>query len=198
MIFEYKKKKKTLKVIAFFIEKWEEIEPWHLDIWIASWINLFLRNTNFCQFWTHSGGHKVGSKMKILSISCDHKHLSISKFVTLILDIHENHLLPAFKPNLTFITGVVAPKSPQNGPNLIQNVKRSTLSVKSTTRNTHKLKLRDPKAMGGWPYYRLFENFCCPFGTAPEWNLSPIFQIKLKRTRNLQGLASFWIMSVFK
>ena len=191
MIFEYKKKKKTLKVIAFFIEKWEEIEPWHLDIWIASWINLFLRNTDFCQFWTHSGGHK-------LSICWDHKHLSISKFVTLILDIHENHLLPAFKPNLTFITGVIAPKSPQNGPNLIQNVKRSTLSVTSTTRNTHKLKLRDPKAMSGWPYYRLFENFCCPFGTAPEWNLSPIFQIKLKRTRNLQGLASFWIMSVFK
>ena len=136
--------------------------------------------------------------MKILSISCDRKHLSISKFVILILDIHENHLLPAFKPNLTFITGVIAPKSPQNGPHLIQNVKRSILSVKPTTRNTHKLKLRDPKAMGGWPYYRLFENLCCPFGTVPEWNLSPIFQIKLKRTRNLQGLASFWIMSVFK
>lgn len=156
MIFEYKKqqqqnKKNTLKVIAYFIEKWEEIESWHLDIWIVWWINLFLRNTDCCQFWTHWGGHKVGPKMKILSISCDRKHLSISKFVILILDIHENHLLPAFKPNLTFITGVIAPKSPQNGPNLIQNVKRSILSVNPTTRNTHKLKLRDPKAMGGWP-----------------------------------------------
>ena len=56
------------KVMVFFPERGEEIEPWFWHIWIAQWLKFFLTNAYFFWFWSSSGGNqksKLDQKCKL-------------------------------------------------------------------------------------------------------------------------------------
>ena len=65
-----------------------------------------------------------------------------------------------FHLNLTLLTGVFTPDTPQNGPDWVLNEKKQLLSSDKVGNNKYpEDETWHPESIDGWSYYRLCENF---------------------------------------